>query len=424
MSDQPVRTTNSHPENASAIEAPVPLIDIHEQYLELAEEIREAIGRVCDSGRFVLGPDVEELEASIADYCDAKYALGCGSGSDALILALLALEIGSGDEVILPSYTFFATAGAVWQVGATPVFCDIDPDTYLMDAESVAAKVTSKTKAIIPVHLYGQCVEMEPLWRLASEHHIAIIEDAAQAIGAEYRGRRAGVLGDIACFSFYPTKNLGGFGDGGMITTDDPILAERLRLLRVHGMKPRYYHKIVGINSRLDSIQAAVLNIKMPHLERWTRMRLTNAMRYQSLFFECGLDQILKLPEVAPDRRHVWNQYIVAVPDGKRDALRAHLAKHKIGSEIYYPVPVHKQECFNDLETAQVDLPITDEAALSTIALPIFPELKPVQQWQVVSAIAEFFQVKAPTKPAVPETLKGPNFLKFPTRAISDKKTF
>lgn len=374
---------------------PVPLLDVSRQYGPLKNEIMAAITRVCDSGRFVLGPDCEQLEKSLAEYCQSKYAIACASGSDALLLALMAYDIGPGDEVLMPSYTFFATAGAVWRTGAKPVFVDLEPNTYNIDPDLIERHITSSTKAIIPVHLYGQCAEMDPIMRLAKKHSMAVIEDAAQAIGAEYRDRRAGSIGDIGCISFYPTKNLGGFGDGGAMTTNDPQLAEKLKLLRTHGMQPRYYHQIVGVNSRLDTLQAAVLNVKLPHLDEWSEQRAVNAKRYTTLFTAAGLDHVLGLPSVAPHRRHVWNQYIVRVPDGKRDALREHLGNLKIGTEIYYPVPMHMQQCFQSLNCKVGSLPQSERAAAETIALPIFPELTVSEQQTVVSAIGSFFRVKA-----------------------------
>ena len=338
----------------------VPLIDVQRQYRLLAAEIQAAVARVCESGRFVLGPDVEALEKSLAEYCQVPHAVGCASGSDALLLALMAYDIGPGDEVIVPSYTFFATASAVARLGAKPVFVDIDPASFNLDPEAVAAAITPATKAILPVHLYGQCAEMETICRLGERHGIPIIEDAAQAIGAEYQGRRTGSLADVACFSFYPTKNLGGFGDGGLLTTRHAPLAEKLRLLRGHGMHPRYHHHVLGINSRLDSLQAAVLNVKLPHLERWTALRRGHAERYAELFAAGELDQVLGLPSRLPNRRHVWNQYVIRVRDGRRDALREHLTKQKIGTEIYYPIPLHQQPCFNYLQTPPGSLPQTE----------------------------------------------------------------
>ena len=373
----------------------VPLLDVNRQYQPLKAEIMAAVTRVCDGGRFVLGPDCEQLEASLAAYCQSKYAIACASGSDALLLALMAYDLGPGDEVLLPSYTFFATASAVWRTGAKPVFVDLEPTTFNIDPAKLESLITPATKAILPVHLYGQCAEMDEINRIAKKHNLVVIEDAAQAIGAEYRGRRAGSLGDIGCISFYPTKNLGGFGDGGALTTNSPQVAEKLKLLRAHGMQPRYYHQLVGINSRLDTVQAAVLNVKLPHLDDWSEQRATNAKRYTTLFTAAGLDRVLGLPSVAPHRRHVWNQYIVRVPDGNRDALREHLTKHKIGTEIYYPVPLHLQACFKSLGCEAGSFPESERAAVETIALPIFPELTAPEQQTVVTAIGSFFRAKA-----------------------------
>jgi len=353
----------------------VPLLDVGRIDPALKERIRAAIDRVCQSGAFILGPDVTRLEESVSQYCQTSHAVGCSSGSDSLLLALVACGIEAGDEVIMPSYTFFATAGAVWRIGAKPVFVDIDPVSYNLDPALVEPAITPATKAIIPVHLYGQCAEMDPINEIAQRHGLSVIEDACQAIGAEYQGRRAGSLGDAGCFSFYPTKNLGAMGDAGMVTSASNELAERLRLLRVHGMAPRYHHKIVGVNARIDSIQAAVLNEKLPHLDAWTAMRCENAERYARLFAECGLDSQFGLPGELPERRHAWNQYIVRVPDGRRDALRTYLAEKQVGSEIYYPVPLHQQECFASLGYETGCLPETERAAAETIALPIFPGL-------------------------------------------------
>jgi len=371
--------------------SPVPLIDVSRENGPLKEEILAAIAHVCESGRFILGPDCQELEREMADYSGAKHGVSCASGSDALLLALMALDIGPGDEVICPSYTFFATASAVWRLGAKPVFVDIDPGTFNICPEAIEAAVTPATKAIIPVHLFGQCAEMDPIEAIAAKHNLLVITDACQAIGSEYRGRRAGELGQIACFSFYPTKNLGGFGDGGMMTTNDAALADRLELLRGHGMRPRYYHREVGINSRLDSIQAAVLRIKLRHLETWTEKRSRNAGQYRRLFAERGLDSIIGLPVESPHGRHVWNQFVIRVPDGRRDALRAHLSERKIGTEIYYPVPLHEQDCFRSLGYAPEALPETYRAARETLALPCFPELTLDEQATVVGAIGDFF---------------------------------
>lgn len=404
-------TTNAHEAAAtsSTTHPGVPLLDLGRQHAPLEDQISARLRRVCETGAFVLGPEVKELEKNVAAYCQAKHAIGCASGSDALLLALMAYDIQAGDEVIVPSFTFFATASAVTRLGATPVFADIDPATFNLDPADVAKRITPATKAIIPVHLFGQCAEMDALGRLAQEAKIPLIEDAAQAIGAEYGGRRAGAIGQIGCLSFYPTKNLGGAGDGGMLTTNDDALADRLQLLRLHGMRPRYYHQAVGINSRLDSFQAAVLNVKLPHLDRWTADRQANAERYRELFTEAGLDRILGLPPTAARRRHVWNQYVIRVPEGKRDALREFLGAVKIGAEIYYPLGLHRQECFGYLGYGPGDLPETDRAAAEVLALPIFPELTAAEQKIVVERIATFFH-----KPYGGHPLAGPNYLKHP----------
>jgi len=368
----------------------------------------EALSRVWDSNYFCLGPDVTKLEQEIAAYCQAEHAVGCASGSDALLLAMMALDVGPGDEVILPSFTFFATASAVTRLGARPVFADIDPATYNVDPAAIDASITNDTKAIIPVHLFGQAAEMDEINRIAAEAGIAVVEDAAQAIGAEFNGRRAGSLGDVGCFSFYPTKNLGGAGDGGMLTTDSEAMADRLQLLRGHGMRPRYYHSTVGVNSRLDAFQAVVLSVKLRHLDRWSEMRQTNAERYTKMFQDAGLHRMVRLPQTAKRRRHVWNQYVVRVPDGHRDALREFLAEAKIGSEIYYPLGLHQQECFRYLGYIPTDLPETLRAAEEVLALPIFPELTAEEQQRVVERIAAF----RPRSNS--HALRGPNFLKHP----------
>lgn len=387
----------------------VPLLDLQRQDAPLKEQFMEALSRVCDSGWFVLGPDVSALEEAVAAYCHVKHAIGCASGSDALLLALMACEVGPADEVIVPSFTFFATASAVTRLGARPVFADIDPVTFNLDPGAVKPLVTPATKAILPVHLFGQCASIDALAQIAQPGGLAVIEDAAQAIGAELDERRAGSLGQMGCFSFYPTKNLGGAGDGGMLTTDRDDLADKLRLLRGHGMRPRYYHQAVGINSRLDSFQAAVLNVKLPHLDRWTAMRQANARRYTELFTEAGLERVLGLPACAPGRRHVWNQYVVRVPDGCRDPLREFLAEAKIGTEIYYPLGLHEQECFAYLGYAPRDLPETYRASREVLALPIFPELTAPEQQLVVDRIAAFFR-----QASGGHALAGPKFLRQP----------
>jgi dTDP-4-amino-4,6-dideoxygalactose transaminase len=358
----------------------------------LRSEIDAATASVFDSGQFVLGPEVKTLESRIAKFCNSNFAVGCASGSDALLLALMAADIGVGDEVIVPSYTFFSTASAVTRVGAKIVFADIEPKTFNIDPTDVARRITNKTKAIIPVHLFGQCADMNTLCNIAHGNDLLLIEDAAQAIGAEYQGRRAGSLGDMGCFSFYPTKNLGGPGDSGMVTSSDERWADRLSLLRVHGMRPRYYHQAIGINSRLDSLQAAVLNVKLPHLEKWTEMRIKNALKYNQLFGAAGLAGRLELPTVEIVGRHVWNQYVIRVAGGHRDALRNYLKEAKVGTEIYYPVPLHRQACFSDLDYPNGSLPETEKAAIVTLALPIFPEITDEEQQYVVQKIAAYFE--------------------------------
>lgn len=385
----------------------VPLLDLARGHDPLMDNMIAALASVCRTGQFVLGPEVTKLEKSVAAYSQTKHAVGCASGSDALLLALMACDVGPADEVIVPSFTFFATASAVTRLGATPVFADIHPGTFNLCPDSVESLINPATKAIIPVHLFGQCADMDHISKIAQDHGLAVIEDAAQAIGAELGGRRAGSIGHIGCLSFYPTKNLGGVGDGGMLTTNNDELADKLQLLRGHGMRPRYYHKAVGINSRLDSFQAAVLNVKMPHLDRWTQMRQVNAYRYTELFQIAAIKGV-HLPETAHNRRHVWNQYVIRVPADRRDALREHLAAAKIGSEIYYPLGLHQQECFRYLGYSRGDLPETERAAAEVLALPIFPELTAKEQEVVVSRISSFLQ---PTKEGHP--LAGPKYLKY-----------
>jgi dTDP-4-amino-4,6-dideoxygalactose transaminase len=394
----------------------VPLLALDRQYATIRTEIRAALDRVCDSGRFVLGPDVTDLEAELSRALDVPHAISCASGSDALLLALMALDIAPGDEVILPSYTFFATASAVTRLGAVPIFADIDPVTYLVDPADVKRKISRRTKALIPVHLFGRTADMDALLPLATSAGIPVVEDAAQSILSTWRGRCSGAIGDVGCFSFYPTKNLGGAGDGGFLTTTRDDLAAKLKLLRVHGMEPRYYHQVVGINSRLDSLQAAVLRVKLPRLDAWTTSRQVNAARYAEIFAATGLAGHVVVPGDEPRGRHVWNQFVIRVPGGRRDELRAHLAKCGVGTEIYYPVPLHLQKCFAHLGWAVGDLPATELAAHETLALPIFPELTAEEQRTVVGRIAEFFGV--PTVPPQAETaahgagLESPHFLR------------
>ena len=370
----------------SATRTPVPLLDLDAQYRPIRDEILAALARVCDSQRFIMGPEVEGLERELAALLETPEAVGVSSGTDALLAALMALGIGPGDEVVTSTYSFFATAGCVSRVGATPVLVDIDPVTCNLDPEAVRAAMTSRTRAIIPVHLYGLCADMDPILKVGAEFGAAVIEDACQAIGATYRGRQAGSMGAAGCFSFFPSKNLGAFGDGGLVTTPDARLAHELRLLRNHGAEPKYFHKRIGANFRLDAIQAAVLRVKLPHLERWTEMRRANAARYDALFREAGLTSEVTLPVQPDGYRHIFNQYVVRVPE--RDRVRAYLADCGIGTEIYYPVPFHMQECFASLGHAAGDFPHAEAAAASTLALPIYGELTADQQAAVVAALA------------------------------------
>ena len=386
----------------SAPVASVPLLDVSREIAPLEDKILAAVTQVTRSARFVMGPECGQLEQRIADYCGVSHAIGCASGSDALLLSLMAIDLRPGEEVILPSFTFFATASAVWRLGGTPVFADIDQHTFNLDPEQVSDLVTSKTRAIIPVHLFGQAADMDVINAIAAEHDLTVIEDAAQAIGAQFEGRRAGALADIGCFSFYPTKNLGGFGDGGILTTNSDVLAEKLRLLRVHGMKPRYHHAVVGVNSRLDTIQAAVLNVKLPNLPAWTAARQENARRYQQLFQEATLTDYIDLPQEMSRRTHVWNQYTIRVRAGLRDELRKYLADQGVGTEIYYPIPLHQQACFQTLGQ-QKPLPETERAAREVLSLPIFPTMTAAEQNAVVIRVSEFFaEQKKPAGLAVP----------------------
>jgi dTDP-4-amino-4,6-dideoxygalactose transaminase len=373
----------------------VPLCDLLAQYRELLPQIEEAVGRVLASGQVILGPEVAALEEEIAGYCGVGYAVGCGSGTDALLLAQQALGIGPGDEVILPPFTFFATAGAVCRAGARPVFADIDPDTFNLDPYQVENKITPRTRALLPVHLFGQCADMEPLWHIAERHNLPIIEDAAQALGAEYQGKRAGTLGALGCFSFYPTKNLGAYGDAGMVVTNDPDWAARLACLRVHGMEPKYYHKYLGWNARLDALHAAVLRVKLPHLDRWLEGRQAVARRYDALVEEHHLTGFIERPVVRPHRRHVFNQYVVRVGAHQRDDLVRHLKAEQIGCEIYYPLPLHRQECLAYLGYHEGDFPASEEACRTVLALPLYPELTAEQQERVVHSCAAFFRQRA-----------------------------
>ena len=385
-----------NPSSASAPVSSVPMLDVTRENKKLQAELDAALAEVSRSGAFVHGPACAKFEAAMAAYCGTQHAVGCASGSDALLLALLALGVGPGDEVIVPSFTFFATASAVWRLGAKPVFADIVPETFNLDPADVLYKITSDTKAIIPVHLFGQCASMKEIQEIANAARgIPVIEDACQAIGAEYRGARAGSFGVANSFSFYPTKNLGGFGDGGLITTNDGELAAKLRVLRDHGQQPRYYHHFVGLNSRLDTLQAAVLNVKLPKLDEWAAARERHAKRYAAAFAERGISDSIAVPMVATDCRHVWNQYTVRVKNGRRDALQKHLADRNIGSAIYYPVPLHLQKCFKALGYQPGSLRKTEQACREVLSLPVYPELTAAEQTTVIEAVAEFCENRA-----------------------------
>lgn len=365
----------------------VPLLDLKAQYATIKADVEAAIAEVLESQHFILGPKVEQCERAIAAYSECAHGIGVSSGSDALLVALMAENIGPGDEVITTPYTFFATVGAIARLGATPVFVDIDPVTYNLDVSQLEAKVTNKTRAIIPVHLYGQMADMDEVMSVAEAHRLVVIEDAAQAIGAIYKGRRAGSIGHYGCFSFFPSKNLGAAGDGGMVVTNDAQRAEKVRILRGHGSKPKYYHKTVGGNFRLDALQAAVVSAKIPHLDSWTAARQFNAKRYETLF--AGAGSPVRLPAVVTDR-HIFNQYVIRVP--QRDHLRAFLQEKGIGTEIYYPVPMHLQECFGFLGIGRGAFPEGERAAGETLALPIYPELTDQAARYVVRSIQEFFE--------------------------------
>lgn len=373
---------------------PVPLLDVNRGNSAIRDELLQALTEVVDSGKFLHGPQVTELEQSIAQLCNTQHAVGCASGSDALLLALMAFGIQPGDEVIVPSFTFFATASAVSRLGATPVFADIHPKTFNIDPSDVAAKITNKTRAIIPVHLFGQPAAMPDLCNLAGNREIVMIEDAAQAIGAAYHGRPVCSWGHVGCISFYPTKNLGGFGDGGMLAVQSDTLADRLRLLANHGMRPRYHHSEIGINSRLDTLQAAGLVVKLRYLESYIHARREIANRYYDLFSESGLQNgdVVELPYQDPAAFHVWNQFSLRVGDGRRDALREFLTGQNVGSEIYYPIPLHEQACFRSLGYQPDDLPETHRASKEILHLPIYPDLTADEQAAVVDQVAKFFR--------------------------------
>jgi len=388
----------------------VPLLDLKAQYSTIKDEVRQAVDAVIESQHFIMGPQVKSLEEKVAAYTNCKHAIGCASGSDALLLSLMAIGLKPGDAVITTPYTFFATAGAISRLGATTIFVDIDPKTYNIDPNCIedvinkkgiyGSRLTahrspltthhSRIKAIIPVHLYGQSADMDPIMEIAKRHNLVVIEDGAQAIGTEYKGRRVGSIGHFGCFSFFPSKNLGGFGDGGIVTTNNDEYAERLRVLRVHGSKPKYYHKIVGCNSRLDTLQAAVIEVKLGHLDKWSAARKANADWYNDTLTKAGLvDRQLITPYEIPGGRHIYNQYVIRAKN--RDGLMARFKEKNIGTEIYYPVPLHIQECFADLGYKTGDLPHSEGAAKETMALPIYPELTIEQRRYVVDTISEFY---------------------------------
>jgi dTDP-4-amino-4,6-dideoxygalactose transaminase len=370
----------------------VPLCDIQASFRRFQAEFEAAIARVLASGHVILGPEVAALEREIADYCGVRHAVGCSSGSDALLLALAGLGIGPGDEVIMPPFTFFATAGAVRRLGAWPVFVDIDPLTFNIDPERIEERITDKTKAIIPVHLFGQCADMRPLQEIADRHGLALIEDAAQAFGADDRDRKAGAIGTAGCFSFYPTKTLGAFGDAGMVVTDDPGLAHRMASLRVHGMETRYHHTSLGWNARLDALHAAILRVKLPHVEEDVAKRREAARRYRDLIVDQRLEEFLGRPVERFVARHTFNQYVVKVANGRRDALLNHFKANGIGCEVYYPRPLHLQECLADLGHREGDFPVSEEMSQCVLALPIFPEITADQQSQVIDCAAKLLR--------------------------------
>jgi dTDP-4-amino-4,6-dideoxygalactose transaminase len=383
-------STKIDPKVPSTAKTVVPLLDLKAQHAAVKDQVAKAVQAVFESQQFVLGPAVGECEKKIAEYSGCPFGVGVTSGTDALLVAMMAEGIGPGDEVITTPYTFFATAGSIARLGAMPVFVDVCPKTYNLDVSQIEARVTGRTKAIIPVHLYGQCADMDAILAVAGRHKLVVIEDAAQAIGSEWKGRRAGSMGDYGCFSFFPSKNLGCAGDGGMVVTRDATRADKVRVLRAHGSKPKYYHKIIGGNFRLDSLQAAVVTAKLPYLDGWTAGRQANARRYRRLFEEAGLMQkgLVGLPHELPDVRHIYNQFVIRV--ARRDELQAYLKEQGIGTEIYYPVPMHLQECFAYLGHRPGDFPQSEAAAKETLALPIYPELSDEQAGYVVEKIRVF----------------------------------
>jgi dTDP-4-amino-4,6-dideoxygalactose transaminase len=366
----------------------VPLLDLQAQYRPLRDEILAAMTRVADSQRFIMGPEVEQLEAELSRLLGIRHAITVSSGTDAVLLALMTLDIKTGDEVVTTTHSFFATAGSIVRLGARPVLVDIDPDTFNIDPAQAAAAITPRTRAVLPVHLFGLSADLDPLLDAAARAGVPVIEDAAQAIGATYKGRPVGGIGALGCFSFFPSKNLGAFGDAGLLTTNDDGLARRARLLRTHGMEPKYYHHVVGANFRMDALQAAVLRVKAPHLAGWTNGRRANAARYRALFADAGLDGAIAVPVERPDRLHIFNQFVIRTPE--RDALKRHLDEQGVGNEIYYPVPFHLQPCFADLGYRRGQFPHAERAAAESLAIPVYAELTPAQQAHVVSTIGAF----------------------------------
>jgi dTDP-4-amino-4,6-dideoxygalactose transaminase len=384
---KPTSGTGTPPAPAS-----VPLCDIQAQYRALKDQIDTAVLRVLASGQAILGPEVAAFEQETAAFCGARFGVGCGSGTDALVLALHALGIGPGDEVIVPPFTFFATASAVCRVGAKPVFADIDPVTFNIDPNQIEARITPATRAIVPVHLFGQCCDMDAITDIAEQNRLHVIEDAAQSFGSEYKGKRCGTLGAVACLSFYPTKNLGALGDAGLVTTDDPAIDKKLRALRVHGSEVKYYHKFIGYNMRLDAVHAAVLRVKLPHVANWLNGRETAATRYDSLIEGANLHGFMRRPTTRPERRHTFNQYVVRVPAHHRDALVKYMKDSGVGVEVYYPLSLHQQECFKFLGYRTGDFPTSEQAAGEVLALPMFPEITEPQQARVVEVIGTYLR--------------------------------
>jgi dTDP-4-amino-4,6-dideoxygalactose transaminase len=368
----------------------VPFLDLQPQFAAIRAEILSSVERVLESQHFILGPEVKALEADVARLVECQFAIGCASGSDALLLALMALEIGPGDEVITTPFTFVATAGSIARLGARPVFVDINPDDFNLDPQKIEKALTPRTRAILPVHLFGRPAEMDAILQIAGRSDLAVIEDAAQSIGARWKSKAVGSLGKIGCFSFFPSKNLGGAGDGGMVTTNDPVLADRLRVLRSHGSRTKYQYELVGINSRLDEMQAAILRVKLPHLKKWTALRQRNADRYRSIFHQLNLDGVIQLPSARPDGEHVYNQFTIRT--GQRDKIREYMKRLGVATEVYYPRPLHLQDAFAYLGYKAGDFPEAERASDEVLALPVFAELTEDQQHRVGSAVATFFE--------------------------------